>query len=1065
MDDTFSDIDKTILMKVISNYDNDSLAFEEVLTMCTKSTPSNLIEIIEVFNDSESNLLWCCSKLVASSLIQQLQLATGNNTSKLQEIVSKLTSIGHLASSFINVNVNRPKSLIDSILLLSNEIVHNSSDNIRGWITFRTCVGKLCEEYCVKQQLGHELIIPSLLQYLMLLALDPKPHDVTIKKLFSVRALFMQVDLSSMRPLIEMILRCFVAPTFLKLSEGQKFLSFLVTRISIGVHMFEPVIKAIKSQIRSGIKSVSTSYGIILNMIWQDTVDDADFTSLMEDCIQNFVNDAIHTPDSKYFRGVRSLLYSFQSLKRTDLLDSFLMKVYRPILWRSLQCANAIVRAQASLIFFDIFPLQDETNSNAEESDLIMQKQFDMISALLKDDDQRVRANSVTGVCRILNVFWESMPPTTIKSILAYIVQTLGFDSSSAAVRHAVFSGINSLFSQPLAHGILLKLLPLMKSAIHDVSERVRIAFINILCQVKDLRDVHFYDIISPDDLICRLDLDCKKPAVCMELCKLLLNSYYPRGDGTQVMTTEQSNRCIQLIQKSISSACAFYGSLNNMVSVGSVTKLAVTLLVIFLHSSNESSKKHNSKENDEKMNESCATTESGTQKTSRTKRGRNAKKSLEVNNTSIESNNENDYSSLDFKTRFGLLQVILVLLKSIEERYYVEIHTPSKELLLKYFSRIEFSEFLQTNISFPSKENIHLLPQLIEISAIISNIIDYYNQQTNNDNNNSNNNSTLFSFDMIINNIDIICQLTNDDNEKNSIIIAIVNGVIKSNQQMLLLNIIYQSFQSNFHIDMMKQVEKIIVKKNKKNKASKKSSKNNDTVENDDVDNNHQTHPMISLEIAILLLKQIMQANVDNFEDKSIDIINNILYISQQELHHQNNNNNDNHNILDMIGHIFHQFIQSYTIIYNQGYDNNNNNNGEDPMNQSLSRVTSILATITTHFSDVLLSTDGRIDESTHSSKLCNVMNDLINDNSSLGDGYDFMRLNLCSDYMKQRIIHSSNIDNTNNYDNKNNNNKNNNKIIFKESKDVLKESINNDDNAHNNNAEKENEENMIIG
>ena len=60
-----------------------------------------------------------------------------------------------------------------------------------------------------------------------------------------------------------------------------------------------------------------------------------------------------------------------------------LLRVYGPILWRSLKCANALVRVQATMIFFDSFPLQDETAS-AAEADVILQKQFDFFSSMLK---------------------------------------------------------------------------------------------------------------------------------------------------------------------------------------------------------------------------------------------------------------------------------------------------------------------------------------------------------------------------------------------------------------------------------------------------------------------------------------------------------------------------------------------------------------------------------------------------------------------------------------------------------------------------------------------------------
>lgn len=92
------------------------------------------------------------------------------------------------------------------------------------------------------------------------------------------------------------------------------------------------------------------------------------------------------------------------------------------------------------MVFFDAFPLQG-SDSSAVESDAILQKQFDLLSSLLKDTDHRVRAAAASGVCHILREYWEALPPQTTRQILSYVVGTLGHDSSCATVRLAVITG------------------------------------------------------------------------------------------------------------------------------------------------------------------------------------------------------------------------------------------------------------------------------------------------------------------------------------------------------------------------------------------------------------------------------------------------------------------------------------------------------------------------------------------------------------------------------------------------------------------------------------------------
>lgn len=199
--------------------------------------------------------------------------------------------------------------------------------------------------------------------------------------------------------------------------------------------------------------------------------------------MQGLFHDAIHAADPKYFKGLRVVLGSFHDAKRLKGVDSMLLKTYGPILWRSLRCANSLVRAQATLLFFDAFPLQG-SNSSAVESDAILQKQFDLLSSLLKDVDHRVRAAAASGVCHILREYWSALPAQTTKQILSYVVGTLGRDSNCATVRLAVVQGLGELLDQPLSHTVLKNLLPLAADALHDKSAAVRVAFIEILNKV-----------------------------------------------------------------------------------------------------------------------------------------------------------------------------------------------------------------------------------------------------------------------------------------------------------------------------------------------------------------------------------------------------------------------------------------------------------------------------------------------------------------------------------------------------------------------------------------------------
>ena len=349
------------------------------------------------------------------------------------------------------------------------------------------------------------------------------------------------------------------------------------------------MIGVMKPQIAAGVRGVALSYGQIIFRAWKESesVDSGSTTLAIEDALQGLAHDAIHAADRKYFRGLRLVLGAFHESKRLKGVDAMLLRVYGPIIWRSLKCANSLVRAQATMLFFDAFPLQN-SEASAVESDAVLQKQFDLLSTLLKDVDHRVRAAAASGVCHILREFWEALPVQTTRQILSFVVGTLGLDVSCANVRLAVIVGLDEVLDQPMSHGVLGGLLPILANTIHDHSEKVRVAFIKLLCKVKDIKGMHFYDIVPVNHLIARLAEDATLPTVCVAMADLLLNSFYPQGDGSKPSGPEQSKRCLKFIKDNVKAAVAFYGHFHKHVSVGSVSKLCVMLFSIIDQASSE---------------------------------------------------------------------------------------------------------------------------------------------------------------------------------------------------------------------------------------------------------------------------------------------------------------------------------------------------------------------------------------------------------------------------------------------------------------------------------------------
>lgn len=120
-------------------------------------------------------------------------------------------------------------------------------------------------------------------------------------------------------------------------------------------------------------------------------------------------------------------------------------------------------------------------------------------------------------------------------------------------------------------HVMCLQLAPL----INDRNEKVRAEFGALLVRIKSIRNLHFYDVVPVNDLLCRMVMDRDNPLACKQLVSLLLNSYFPQSVGG----SSQVARCLALVRKNPEAAMVFYANVVEHVSAGSVCKLAALLL------------------------------------------------------------------------------------------------------------------------------------------------------------------------------------------------------------------------------------------------------------------------------------------------------------------------------------------------------------------------------------------------------------------------------------------------------------------------------------------------------
>eukprot|EP00624_Nannochloropsis_granulata_P001542 evm.model.NODE_17594_length_8172_cov_15.400881.2 len=341
-------------------------------------------------------------------------------------------------------------------------------------------------------------------------------------------------------PFRQLLLQCFLKPTYLRSADGRRLLTYL-----FGLHpaLVADIHETVKSQLPYAKNKLVQAYGDVYFRAWK-SASSPYLEAIETGCIQDLMHAAVHSSSPSLYVTLRLFLQAFHTNKRLREVDAMLLRLYNPILWRSLQVASPTVRAQATGLLVDAFPLQNPDMGTIEAASLL-QKQLDMLQALLLDPEPHVRVAAVVGVCRVLSVFWEAIPLHVTKQYITRLVGSLAFDSSSALVRLAVVEGLTELLEQPLAHPVLKQALPLTAPLLQDKTPRVRSAFVGLLQKVKAVRDIKFYQVVPVEHLLARFAMDAPKAsskALSARMADLLLNSYFPQMDSPSLPSSSSSD-------------------------------------------------------------------------------------------------------------------------------------------------------------------------------------------------------------------------------------------------------------------------------------------------------------------------------------------------------------------------------------------------------------------------------------------------------------------------------------------------------------------------------------------
>lgn len=149
-----------------------------------------------------------------------------------------------------------------------------------------------------------------------------------------------------------MLLRTFIHPTFLRNKKGKLFLVYLFGMLP---SFIDEIHATIKAQLATAKPFMIEAYGELYFKAWKaatgpylvkigkigQSCNCMTLSFLSEhSCIQELMNYGIHLENSKITAAIRQILNAFHTQKKTKGVDEMLLRLYEPILWRSLKVAN-----------------------------------------------------------------------------------------------------------------------------------------------------------------------------------------------------------------------------------------------------------------------------------------------------------------------------------------------------------------------------------------------------------------------------------------------------------------------------------------------------------------------------------------------------------------------------------------------------------------------------------------------------------------------------------------------------------------------------------------------------
>ncbi|KAF1584703.1 Condensin-2 complex subunit G2, partial [Eudyptes moseleyi] len=548
---TFDPFDLNELLQELPRKQKEVL-WERLTQLLTETLMENPVETWQKIEDEKSN--------------DDMEVEIVPEMKQTVAVIQGVTAVVTASIPAVDEPVNY-KALLECVFILNGILpaLPESEKILQG------AIQRVCEMWWEKGLEGKEQLGKSLFIILLRKSLNKAATGADVVRLWNLHQTLLCFDYDSeeSNEIKDLLLQCFMSVKHIKKEEGRRFLSFL---FSWNVNFIKMIHGTVKNQLQFFPRSLIEYVSEVYFRAWKKV--SGEFLEILEhNCIQDFMHHGIHLPRSSSVHSkVREMLsYFHKQSKVRQGVEEMLYRLYQPILWRALKARNSEVRSNAAFLFVDAFPVRDPS-FNTEEMDSEIQKQFEELFSLLEDPHPVVRSTGILGVTQITSKYWEMIPPTILADLLKKLTGELACDITSADVRCSVFKCLPIILDNKLSHPLLEQLLPAVKHSLHDNSEKVRVAFVDMLLKIKATKAAKFWKICPMEHLLTRLEVDSRP--VSRRIVNLLFNSFFPINQPEDVWC----ERCVTLIQMNSAAARKFYQYAYEYTAPTNIAKLMLTI-------------------------------------------------------------------------------------------------------------------------------------------------------------------------------------------------------------------------------------------------------------------------------------------------------------------------------------------------------------------------------------------------------------------------------------------------------------------------------------------------------